>query len=349
MKRLFIFFTVLLLLISCSREKVEKKSEKRLITVSVIVLKKEKISLEYRVKGFFETPKDVVLRPEVSGLVKEVFVKEGEFVKKGHPLLKVDDRELKAQLRELRAKLEEAKINYEYQKDLVNRRKKLLEKELIAREQYKAELSKLKALEKQIESLEASLKLVSIRLGKTTLRAPFEGYIAERYVSEGDYVTPQSQTFRLISLNPLYFTFKIPQEHVNYVTKGENVRVEVPQVGTVEGKVFYISPYADSTRQILVKAYVSNENNTLKPGMYGIAKIETKKVEAFRVPERAVVLSGNRKVVWVLKGEEVRAKEVSILKEEGGYLYVKGNLREGEKVVVDNAYALREGMKVRVR
>ncbi len=346
---LALFLLILLFLFSCRGEPPKETRKEKVLEVSTVPVLRERVSLVYETKGFFESPRDVILKPEVSGTVAELFVKEGSFVEAGEPLLKIDDRELRAQFRELKAKLEEVSLNYSYQLEVVRSRKELYQKELIAREEFRRELTRLKALKKQMDSLRASLKSVQVKLEKTLLRAPFSGFVAERFVSEGDLVGPQTSTFRLISLRPLYFTFRIPQEVSLYVKKGKEVVIEVPALGEYRGSIFFVSPYADETRQVKVKALVENEKGDLKAGMYGVVRLKTKEVQAFKVPERSVVLSGNRKVVWVVSNGRVESREVRILREEKGFLFVEGNLKEGERIVLDNAYALREGMRVKVR
>jgi len=339
---------LLLLLFSCSPQKKEERATERAVPVSVMPAKAVKVELFYETKGSFKSPKDVRLRPEVSGLVKHIYKREGEHAKKGEPLLKVRDDELRAKVEELKAKLSEALANYEYQKGVVERRKLLYEKELIAREEYERELSKLRALRRQIKALKAALKSAEVQLRKTLLRAPFDGLVADRFVSVGDYVSPQRDAFRYLSLKPIRFSFTLPQEMEGILKEGDEVEVKAEGFGTFKGKVVYLSPFLDESKTYRVELELPNEKGLLKPGAFGVARVPAGETVAFKVPERALVLLGNRKAVWVVEGGRARARKVKVIKVEGGFAFVKGELKEGDLVVVENASALREGVKVKV-
>lgn len=319
------------------------------MVVSLYQLKTEEVPIEYVTKGYFEGEKDVILRPLVSGRVLSLMVEEGSLVSSGQALLRIDPADYENALRQLEAQLAQARANYENLKAVAERRRLLFEKELIAREEFEGFQTQLKVQEELLNSLQSQLANARLNLQRTTLTAPFAGYIAQRFVNLGDYVTPQSQTLRLVTLDPIRFVFQVPQEYLSYARTGSTVKVEVEPFGTFEGRVFFVSPVADNNRLITVKARLSNPKGLLRPGMYGQVSLITGKERAFVVPEQAVVLQGSRKVVWTVKEGTAQPVQVEVLKQGQGVVYVKGDLREGESVVLENAYVLQQGMKVEVR
>ncbi|WP_029552170.1 efflux RND transporter periplasmic adaptor subunit [Thermocrinis jamiesonii] len=342
----------ILLVFSCAKNETKNNSQKptEKTVITTYTLSSQEVQLYYQTKGYFEAFKDVFLKPEVSGRVVELYVEEGSFVKQGQPLLRIDSSEYENTLRQLEAQLAQAKANYENQKALVERRKMLFERDLIAKEEYENALVQLRVQKELINSINAQIANIKLQLSKATLRAPFSGYIAQRLVSLGDYVTTQTQTFRLVTLDPIKVVFQIPQEFVSFAKLGTLVDVEVDGVGVFKGSIIFVSPVADQSRLITLKARLENSKNLLKPGMFAVVSLPTEKVSAFAVPERALVLRGTKKIVWkVEEGGSVVPVEVQVLRQERAIAYVKGDLQDGDRIALENASILREGAKVEIK
>ncbi|WP_448587878.1 efflux RND transporter periplasmic adaptor subunit [Thermocrinis sp.] len=341
------FLLCLLLILSCGKQ--ENQKPQRALVITTYTLSSTDLQLYYETKGYLESFKDVFLKPDIAGRVIELYVEEGSFVKQGQILLRVDSSEYENTIRQLQAQLAQAKVSYENQKALVDRRRVLYERELIAREEYENALAQLRVQEEIINSINSQIANARLQLSKTTLRAPFSGYIAQRLVNLGDYITTQSQTFRLTSLNPLRVVFQVPQELLSFAKLGTTVNVEVGNVGSFKGSIIFVSPVADQNRLITLKAQVENQQGILKPGMFAVVNLPTERISAFPIPERALVLRGAKKIVWKVKEDEVVPVDVQVLKQEKGTAYVKGDLKEGDKIALDNASILREGVKVEIR
>ncbi|WP_333784027.1 efflux RND transporter periplasmic adaptor subunit [Thermocrinis sp.] len=317
--------------------------------ITTYTLSDQEVWLHYQTKGVLEAFNDVLLKPDVAGRVVELYVEEGSFVKKGQPLLSIDSSEYENTLRQLQAQLAQARVSYENQKALVERRKALFERDLIAKEEYENALTQLRVQEELINSINAQIANVKLQLSKTTLRAPFSGYIAQRFVSVGDYVTTQTQTFRLVTLTPIRVVFQIPQELVSFAKPGTLVDVEVEGVGVFKGPIIFISPVADSNRLITLKAKLENRENLLKPGMFAVVRLPTEKTSAFAVPERALVFRGTKRIVWKIeKDNKVVPVDVQVLKQEGGIAYIMGDLQRGDRIALENASILKEDVKVEI-
>ncbi|MCX7990025.1 MAG: efflux RND transporter periplasmic adaptor subunit [Aquificaceae bacterium] len=344
-------FLMTLFLSSCQRQERSepKKPQERKVVVSLYKLKVEDVPVEYNTKGYFEGERDVTLKPLVSGRVVSLMVEEGNFVKSGQALLRVDPADYENSVRQVEAQLAQARANYENLKAVVERRRFLFERELIAREEYESLQTQLRSQEELLKSLQAQLNNAKLNLSRTTLTAPFSGYIAQRLVNLGDYVTPQTQTLRLVTLNPIRLVFQIPQEYLPYAKESSKVRVRVEPFGDFEGKVFFLSPVADQNRLLTVKARLDNSKGLLKPGMYGEVSLIKGVERAFVVPEQAVVLQGNRRVVWKVQDGVAQPVQVEVIKQGQGLVYLKGDLKEGEGIALENAYILQQGIRVEVR
>lgn len=337
-----------LFLAGCGKEE-NPQVKRENIQISVYRVKPESVEVFYTTNGYFESIKDVTLRPEVSGRVLKLFVDEGYWVSAGQPLLQIDPSDYENTLRQIQANLTQAKANYENQKAIYERRKSLYEKDLISKEDFENAGTQMKVYEDQVKALEAQLKNAQLQLSRTVLKAPFSGYIAQKFVNIGDYVTPQSQTFRLVTLDPIKVVFQVPQEILPNLRMGSSVYLDVEGAGKYQGEINFISPSADTNRMITIKALVKNPKREIKPNMYAQVHIPTASAIAFKIPETAVVLVGNQKVVWKVVGEKVIPVKVDIIKQEEGYIYAKADLKEGDAVAVENAYLLNQTSKVKVK
>ncbi|RME09257.1 MAG: biotin/lipoyl-binding protein, partial [Aquificota bacterium] len=114
----------------------DQQTQERKVVVSLYRVKSEDVPIEYSTKGYFEGEKDVILRPLVSGRVLNLFVEEGDFVRSGQALLKIDPADYENTLRQFEAQLAQARASYENQRAIAERRRFLFERELIAREEY---------------------------------------------------------------------------------------------------------------------------------------------------------------------------------------------------------------------
>ena len=341
-----------LILLSCNSERNSEEKrikEKDFVVVSVMPLKAVKVKVFYEAKGSFESFKEVVVKPEVSGLVEKIFVEEGDRVEKGEKLLKIEDSFLQISLKRLKALYEKTLADYNYYKAFYQRRIKLFEKELIAKESLEEAKRRYEAYERELKALKAQIEDIRLRIKKSFVKAPFNGYIAKRYISEGDYVTSTSKLFHVVQLKPLRLKFSLPQELIGRVDTGFEVYAYVKGAGDFKGEVFFISPVLSPDRMVEVKALFKNREEILKPGMYALVRIPIGERKGFKIPEKALSLMGNKKVVWKLIGNEVQPVEVEILKQEGNYLFVDGKLKEGDKVVVENVHLLSPGKKVVVK
>ncbi|MDW8236934.1 MAG: efflux RND transporter periplasmic adaptor subunit [Aquificaceae bacterium] len=348
MKNLAILL-IFALVISCGQKEKKQEETPKQISVSVHKLKPKSVEIFFETKGFFESDKDVILKPEISGKVINLLVQEGQAVKRGQALIKLDGVDFQNRLNQLNAELMRIKAQKENLEAIAKRRQMLFEKELIAREELENALTQVKVQQELENSIKAQIETTKVDLSRTLVKAPFDGYVAKRFVSVGDYVSPQSQLLRVVNLKPLNFVFQAPQELLSVISQGSEVKVISEPFGEFSGKVFFISPAADQNRLITIKARFENKDEKLKPGMFGQVKVSVGSEDAFELPERAIVIRGTKKIVWRIENGVANLVEVQVIKKEGSLVYVQGPLKEGDLIALENAYLLQQGMKVVLR
>lgn len=241
----------------------------------------------------------VILSPEISGRVTEILFEEGQEVKKGEILVRLDDTVNKAELAEAQASLVLSKANNER-----------------ANELYKDQIGTGRAKDEAISKLNADtarVALVKAHLDKTVIRAPFDGIVGLRKVSAGDYVNPGQELVNLESIDPLKVDFRISEIYLNALKPGQTIEVMVDAFPgrTFSGEVYAIDPQIDNAgRTVALRARLTNDEKILRPGLFArVRLVVDKKDSAILIPEQALMPQGNEQFVYkVIDGKAVMTK-----------------------------------------
>ncbi len=286
--------------------------------------------------GQIEAVQAIELKPEIEGRVVELSVPEGAEVAAGDALLRIDDQELKVQVARAEAERDLARQALARAKDL-----------LAERAGSTADLERAEATSR---STQADLDLYSLRLARTTVRAPFAGVVGQRFVSLGDYVTTGSRLMTVQTVNPQRVSFTVPERFASRLTRGQVVRFRVASITGQEftGTVDFVDPIVQLPgRTILLKAVVPNGRRQLHAGMFAEAKLATDvRPRAVVIPEDALVPLQGSTFVWVvLEGKAVR-RPVTTGVRSPGFVEVRTGVEAGEQVVVGGQERLFDGAPV---
>ena len=247
-----VFAVLILAIIIIPRLKSKKEIEAgpvgmrgAVIPVSVKIVHPETFDNKLEVSGSVRSNEEVELRSEISGKIISINFQEGSRVNKGDLLVKMNDADLQAQLTKALVKKKDAG-------DKEHRQKILLSKNGISQETYEAALNELNASDADIENIKALI-------AKTEIRAPFNGTIGLRYVSEGGYATPTTQIATLQNSNPVKIDFAIPQRYAKEISVGNYIQIKSAAGKIYNAKVYAIEPKVDPlTRSLQVRATCSN-------------------------------------------------------------------------------------------
>ncbi|MBC7892760.1 MAG: efflux RND transporter periplasmic adaptor subunit [Sphingobacteriaceae bacterium] len=267
-------------------------------TVRVMVISSELLNNVVKTTGSIRANEEVELHSEVSGKIIQLFIREGEAVRQGTLLLRLNDDDLTAQL----SKLENQKA---LAQGIEDRQRRLLARQAISQQEYDISLS-------NVQSYEADIQNVRAQIAKTVLKAPFDGTIGLRSVSLGSYISPASPIATLTSTSPAKIDFSVPAKYASAVRRGSRLQFTVEDSErTFTGTVYAVDPKIDpQTRTLQLRATSSNPGGVLIPGAF--AKIDlvlSSKPRAILVPTEAVIpdLSGQR-VFLVKNGKSVSQK-----------------------------------------
>lgn len=307
------------------------------IPVSGIVASAKDLSNTISVSGTILPNESVELRVESSGIVSKIYFKEGQKVRKGELLLTLDDEELQAQLQKV-------KFNQKLYADNENRQRLLLKKEAISQEEYDRSLNEL-------NTVLADLRLIEAQISDTKIKAPFDGTLGLRQISEGAYITPSSPITQLYNIDPVKIEFAIPGKFSNKVKLGSDIFYTVDASDkTFKGEVYAIEPQIDpTTRTLKVRAISPNAAGEVKPGQFAkIDLILDKKANALQIPSGAVVPILNGNIIYLSRGGKAEDVQVKTgLRTERDVEILEG-LSAGDTVITSGLLQIRKGSPVAV-
>jgi membrane fusion protein (multidrug efflux system) len=291
----------------------------------------------YNSTGTLRPDEEVELAFETSGKIVGINFTEGTRVRKGDLLAKINDKPLQAQLQKLEA-----------QKKLIEekefRQRSLLDKDAISQESYDQIMTDLQANQ-------ADINLVLARISETELRAPFDGIIGLRYVSEGSYTNPSTKIARLVKISPIKLQFSIPERYANQVRIGYPVTFRVDGSNEVyEAKVYAIDPQiAEDTRTIVLRALYPNTREELKSGRFASVTLLLSEIEnTIAIPTEALIPEMEGEIVYVYRnGKAERINVETGLRTESQIQITKG-LEFGDTLLATGILQLRQNLPVKL-
>jgi RND family efflux transporter MFP subunit len=219
-----------------------------------------------------------------------------------------------------------------------------------SRQQYEAAKNGAAQQYQALQAAQARVALAHKAVADTVVRAPFPGLVAERMVSVGDYVTKGLKVAVVVRVNPLRVQLSVPEQFVSAMTVGAPVVFEVDAYPGRQftGHVRFISPALEATQRALtVEAVVPNASHELKPGLFATARIEqAARTPAIMVPASAVQTSGGTSRVYVVAGDHVEERIVTVGQTLDAQVEISNGLKAGERVATTNVAQLADGAKV---
>jgi membrane fusion protein (multidrug efflux system) len=279
---------------------------------------------------------DVIAK--VGGEIRQLLVEEGDEVKKGQVLARLDGERLKLELNESEAKLRKLQRDYE-------RNVELQAKGLIS----DGDFEKIKF---EMEALEAAFNLASLELDYTQIRAPINGVIAERFVKIGNTINEGVALFRVTSLDPLVAYLHVPEREYRNIKAGQPVGIEIDALRgeTIIAAVSRVSPVVDpQTGTFKITVEISDEKRRMKPGMFGrVSVIYDVHENALQIPRSALVENEGAASVFVVDDDRALRRAVDTGYGNRGMIEIVSGLQEGDQVVTVGHASLKQDSRVTV-
>ena len=285
--------------------------------------------------GTLKPDEEVDLSFETSGKIVGINFTEGTRVKKGDLLAKINDRPLQAQLEKLQAELKMAEAKEFRQRSLLGR-------DAISQESYDQIVT-------DVQTINADINLIKAQIAMTELRAPFDGIIGLRYISEGSYVTFSTKIARLIKISPIKIEFSVSEKY------STEIKVGYPITFTIDGSnqiynasVYAVDPKIDvNTRNIVLRALYPNKNEELKSGRYAGITLELSKInDAIAIPTEAIIPEMDGEKVFIFKGGKAQSVNVITGLRTESKIQIKEGLKSGDTLITTGIMQLRQGLPI---
>lgn len=315
----------------------------RVVNVRTEVVRARDFEDVIRMTGTVEANRDVVVSAEEAGPIREIFVEKGARVGEDQPIARIDDRVLRSQVDEAEARAGIARETWE-------RRRRLYEEDRVG-----SELAYLEA-KYEAERAAAAAKILSERLARTVVRAPFAGILDDVPIDVGSMVGVGSPVARIVDLDPVKVTAGVPERYASDVRPGARARVTFAVLDdrTFDGAVHYVGAAIDpGSRTFPVELTLPNPGRDIKPEMVADVRLTRRVVEdALVVPREALVRVEDGSVVFVVAegaaGPVAEARRVEIGPSRENRVVVTDGLAVGDEVVVVGQRIVADGDRVRV-
>jgi membrane fusion protein (multidrug efflux system) len=315
--------------------KKDAPATRKALNVNTQIVKYEDLEDNFPISGITLPDEEVDLSFETSGKIINIYFKEGTPVKKGELLAKINDDPLQAELKKLQAQIPLAE-------ERVFRQKSLLAKDAVSKEAYEQVIMEL-------GKLNADIDLAKARISQTELRAPFDGIIGLRLVSEGQYVSPATFIAKLTKVIPLKIEFSLSERHAGIIKDGTRLTFTVDgDLNRYEATVYAIESKLDTkTYTLKVRAMYPNLNGRTKPGRYVFIQLKLHEIKnTLTAPSEAIVAEMGRDIAYIYK--DGKARQVTLtkgLRTASKVQIIKG-LQPGDTLITSGIMQLRDGMPV---
>ncbi len=308
------------------------------IKVEVVKLAPRDIADRALLSGDLKPWKDVRLASDLAGIIEEVLVTEGERVKAGQPLFRIDVRTMQARLEQARAQLTLARRTHE-------RYQRLAQTGAISKDRWDKVVADL-------ETAQAAYEMALVELQRGTVKAPMDGVVNAVPVELGEFVARGAHLADLVQVDRLKAEVAIPERYVGDISRGSSVtlRVDPYPDRAFRGKIIHVSLVADErTRTFLSKIEVNNRKGLLKPGMIVKAEIIRAYVkEAVVVPLSALAEKEGNKIAYIVKDQRAVLRPVRLGIIEGPSAQVLDGLQFGDRLVVAGQRMLAPDARVQI-
>lgn len=326
----------------------------QLVQADLVSVTRSGLATGPTITGSIQAEKKADLRAEVGAVVLAVLKDNGDSVRKGDLLVRLDDTAIRDAMASAQASARASADAYDQAERQYQRLKQLQERGLVAVQQAEDAEVRRNAAHSDAEAAKARLVTARQQLDRTQVRAPFDGILSERKVSAGDTVQVGRELVKVIDPRSLRFEGYVPAGGIGEVRVGQSVvfRVQGLADGQFPGVVSRVNPEADAaTRQVgLLVTFTDAARKPTVSGLYAEGRIETARSDVLALPPEAIQRDGDTSFVWKREGKSLKKAVVTLGARDlrSGLQAITGGLAEGSEVLRHPDSTLHDGQPVEV-
>ncbi|WP_380935812.1 efflux RND transporter periplasmic adaptor subunit [Sphingobacterium bambusae] len=353
------------LLYSCSSGNSQTPAAAVAVAVPVITIADRGQMLETEYPAAIEGTANIEIRPQVDGILEQIFVDEGAKVAKGQLLFKIDGRPYREQLNQAKSNLLAAEAALENAELEVEKKTRLVNNKVLTDFQLKSALSARNIAKSNVEIAKSAVETAKINLDYTQVRAASQGYIGRLQRKQGSLVGPADQLplTTLSDVHDLHVYFSLSEKDFVKFTnesKGDNIEQKIAQLPPIsliladerlyehEGKIDMVDGQFDkNTGAISIRATFPNPQGILRNGNTGRIRLAKTYQEAILVPQAATVEIQDKVFVFAVdKDNTVSQQSLDIVGKNGENYLVTGSLAPGSRIVSRGMELLKDGQQI---
>jgi RND family efflux transporter MFP subunit len=290
------------------------------------------------ITGSVQPERRADLRAEISAVVLKVLKENGDSVRRGDLLVRLDDTAIRDGLASAEAASRAAAQAHDQATRQFDRMKTLRGSGMASAQQLDDAEGRRNAAQSELEAAKARVVLARQQMQRTEVRAPFDGVVSDRKVSAGDTAQVGKELVKVIDPNSMRFEAMVSSDSVGQVKPGQAVHFRVNGYGEQEfaGKVRRVNPAANATtRQVEVLVDFVGEKQPKLAGLYAEGQLETQSLSSLTVPATAVVRDGDAASAFRVKDNKLQKVRLAIGERDArtGDIIVKSGLAEGDQVI----------------
>lgn len=359
MRFLAIGIAVLLSISGCSDNGKEKKAEPPPVPITATSAVLRDIPETLRVVGRSEAFESVTVKSRVDGQVAEVLFTEGQHVKQGDVLIRLDPTDFSARLQQAQATAARDEALVAKSRADTQRYATLKERNFVSEEKVNDIRTNEATAAANLRASKATVEVARLQLSYATIRAPITGIVGARLVFPGSAVKANDVALAVINrVRPLLVSFSVPEKHLSQIRAVRrdgvlNVDITEPSNASqhFEGTVRFVDNTVDvSTGTILLKAELPNQDETLMPGQFlNVSLVLGTLKQAVSVPSNAVQQGSEGSYLYVIKEGRADLRPVEMLASHDGFTAVRGEVQAGDIIVTDGHLRLTPGARAKIR
>ena len=284
-----------------------------------------------------EAERRVSVLARTTGLLEELAAEEGDHVRQGQVMIRLNKDELSLNLRQAEQAFADASTNYD-------RIKTLYERSMVSQSEYDTAHLRL-------DNAKISLEEAQLNLAYADVTAPIAGVVTQRLVEVGDLVRGNQEVFVVADLHPLLVKIFAPEQRMYQLHPGQEATIAVEALPdtSFSGRIRMISPEVDPASGTVKVTLEVASAGVLKPGMFATVRIITEqRPQTLIVPKKALILETDEDDVFLIEADKVRRVSVELGFVEGDQVEIVSGLKEGDQVVTIGHEGLKDGAAVRL-
>lgn len=350
-----ILLSVLLMTSGCGSNGAKTATKEPVVPVLATKVERGDISSFIYTTGTIFPKQESMISPKTSGRIEKLFVDEGDQVKKGQPLVILEQERILIVVKEAEASLKETEAQLKNLEATLKRNQQLFEEGVIDSQRFDDTTTERDLAEARVQRARATLEKVQQDLKDSVIEAPFDGFIVEKMMNEGEMATtmPPSNIFHIVDTSSIKIECGVTEEKRKSIRVGDNVLVKVDAYPNevFTGEITTVNPKIDPiSRTFKIKIELPNPDFRLESGMFArINIIEHESKDALLIPQRVIVEEDESKKVFVVEKSRAVQKPITTGIINDDMVEVTGGLSDGDVVVTEGFYALKDGIKVDVK